>query len=138
MATPISSSFLGFFLLTTLLVFLSSSKKLGFASAGRQKIESNNHLLHHHTHHTVEVSSLLPSTTCSPSTKGVYHTTLKSLSLSLSLSLSPPSYTHDLLISEEIKKIQIENLLGFVALSMNQLLIFQLQSMFCHLPNTVK
>ena len=78
MATPISS-FLGFLLLSTL-VFLCSLKKL----EGRETIESNQ--LYHS--HTVKVISLLPSTICSPSTKG-YHTALKSLSLSLSLSLLP-------------------------------------------------
>lgn len=65
MATPISSSFLSFFLLSSTLLILSSSKnKLGFAFAGRETIESS------HLHHTVLVSSLLPSTTCGPSTKG--------------------------------------------------------------------
>lgn len=62
----ISSSFPRLFFVSVL-VFLSSLKSLGFAIEGRETIEEKNLL--HHTH-TVQVSSLLPSTTCTPSTKG--------------------------------------------------------------------
>jgi hypothetical protein len=95
MATiPFSSSFLSFFLfIISTLLFLSSSSsnKLGFAFAGREKIESN-HL--HHTH-TLQVSSLLPSTTCGPSSKGFS----QNFSLSLSLSLCVREKSNPLLIS---------------------------------------
>lgn len=66
MATPTSSSsFLGF-ILFSFLVFLCSLNQLGFALEGRETLE-NNHLTHMHT---LQVSSLLPSPTCSSSTKG--------------------------------------------------------------------
>ncbi|KAG6706703.1 hypothetical protein I3842_07G233900 [Carya illinoinensis] len=61
----ISSSFPRLFLVCAL-ACLCSLKALGFASEGRETIEKN---LLHHTH-TVQVSSLLPSTICTPSTKG--------------------------------------------------------------------
>ncbi|CAL8995944.1 unnamed protein product [Prunus brigantina] len=70
MATPIISSssflrfFMGFFLVFLCLILCSFEN--GFALAAR---DTKPHLLPHTTH-TVEVKSLLPATTCSPSTKG--------------------------------------------------------------------
>ncbi|CAL8995949.1 unnamed protein product [Prunus brigantina] len=70
MATPIisSSSFLRFFMVffSVFLCLILSSFENGFALAAR---DTKPHLLPHTTH-TVEVNSLLPATTCSPSTKG--------------------------------------------------------------------
>ncbi|ONI32989.1 hypothetical protein PRUPE_1G397900 [Prunus persica] len=70
METPIifSSSFLRFFMgfFSVLLCLILCSFENGFASAAR---DTKPHLLPHTTH-TVEVNSLLPATTCSPSTKG--------------------------------------------------------------------
>ncbi|BFG17989.1 hypothetical protein CerSpe_042640 [Prunus speciosa] len=70
MATPIisSSSFLRFFMgfFSVFLCLIICSFENGFALAAR---DTKPHLLPHTTH-TVEVKSLLPATTCSPSTKG--------------------------------------------------------------------
>ncbi|KAF3944417.1 hypothetical protein ACB098_01G096200 [Castanea mollissima] len=63
MATP-TTSFLRF-LFFNILVFLCTLDNLGFALQPRE-LESE-HLTHMHT---LDVSSLIPSTTCSPSTKG--------------------------------------------------------------------
>ena len=63
MATPISTISLLRLLLFGSLLFLEK----GFASEGRLNSES------HHldpTHHNVHVTSLMPSTVCSPSPKG--------------------------------------------------------------------
>ncbi|XP_008220628.1 PREDICTED: aspartyl protease family protein At5g10770-like [Prunus mume] len=70
MATPIisSSSFLRFFMgfFSVFLCLILCSFENGFALAAR---DTKPHLLPRSTH-TVEVNSLLPATTCSPSTKG--------------------------------------------------------------------
>ncbi|XP_034199992.1 aspartyl protease family protein At5g10770-like [Prunus dulcis] len=70
MATPMisSSSFLRFFMafFSVFLCLILCSFENGFALAAR---DTKPHLLPHTTH-TVEVNSLLPAITCSPSTKG--------------------------------------------------------------------
>ncbi|CAL8995946.1 unnamed protein product [Prunus brigantina] len=70
MANPIisSSSFLRFFMgfFSVFLCLILCSFENGFALAAR---DTKPHLLPHTTH-TVDVNSLLPATTCSPSTKG--------------------------------------------------------------------
>ena len=75
MATPISTICLLRFLLYAFLLSLKS----GFAFEGRESAES------HHvqpTHHNVHITSLMPSSACSPSPKGFLSFIFISLSLS--------------------------------------------------------
>ena len=79
MATPISSvsptmkCFLNAYFLCLCLLF---SLEKGYALEGRKVAES------HHSH-SIEVSSLLPSASCKPSTKGYLHKTHYSVSINL-------------------------------------------------------
>lgn len=71
-STKISLSLRCFLCLWLLFINISSNYKIAYALEGIRKIaEENHHLLHQQHTHTIQLSSLLPSASCKPSTTRV-------------------------------------------------------------------